>query len=198
MNERLGIMENQQRLRESATRNLTPAARHQAFPALFAKPSPDAPPTAAVAAQLAGMTLQLAARTKELAEIEAQIAAKKRELRDLGARVAFKLAPEIIHIQEAFCGLLRDAGYLIEGRLYTFNDLVCRSNHTPHVEPRHVCIDLARRITTPTLVSIAKAFGYRDHTSVKHALQQAPGFLAGNPMLAEVHAKVLALFQAQQ
>jgi hypothetical protein len=160
-------------------------------------PKGESPPTiAGVSARLAAMTLQITAKTKEIADLDVRIADKKRELHALGDRR--KVPTTIIEVQETFCGVLRDGGYLIEDRPYTFNDLVCRTNRPPHTEARHICMDLVRRLTMATLASIASSFGYSDHTTVRYALARARVYMAANPMLADVHAKVLAHFEGQK
>lgn len=196
-NEPLGLYEElaANRVKYAARAYIPPHDRLERKLATVPPKAESLPTVAGVSARLAALVLQVTAKSKELADIEARIADKKRELRDLGER---RPGPAILHIQETFCGLLRDAGYIIEGRPYTFNDLVCRTNKTPHVEPRHICMDLVRRLTMATLAAIGRSFNYSDHTSVRHALSRAPVYMAANPMLADVHAKVLAHFEAKQ
>lgn len=164
------------------------------------QPKPAMPQSAtyAATARLAELNKQIGEREAELDALKVKIAAKRRELTGLNAKLIVKHGPQIIDVQEEFCRLVCEAGYEIEKRPYTFNDLVCKSNQHPHVEPRHICMDLVRRICAATLADIARAFNYRDHTSAKYALCRAPVHMAAVPMLAEVHAKVLAHFEAKQ
>lgn len=192
MNEPLGIVEERRAVAAKYARfaYVAPQDRIVSKPAVAVASSE----RYAASARLAELRQQIAAREKELAAFDVQIAAKKHQLAGLIRRVTLKRGPQILEVQEAFVRLVRESGYEIEGRPYTFNDLVCRSNQDPHVPPRHVCMDLARQLTMETLADIARGFGYTDHTSVKHALGRAAAHMEKLPMLADVHAKILAQF----
>lgn len=183
--------------RVSAADRARIAGRSTPPPAAPVKTAPQ-PTLAAVSARLAALTIKVTEKETALAELDALIALRKRQLGRMAGKADVERGPGIIDVQRVFCDRLRGAGYMVEGRPYSFNDLICRTNHTPHVEPRHVCIDLVRRLTTQTLITIATAFSYGDHTAVKYALGKTPHYLANRPMLANVHAKVLAHFGAQK
>jgi len=60
------------------------------------------------------------------------------------------------------------------------------------VEPRHICMYLARELTSLTLQEIGGYFGGRDHSTVVHAVQAATNRRAGNPQFNELIESLLA------
>ncbi len=104
----------------------------------------------------------------------------------------------IAAVQHVFLGLLRAAGYQIEGQPYGLMEMRCERRSRLHSWPRQVCMDLVRRLTPASYPAIGQAFGGKDHTTVMCAIKRTPHHLATNPLLAEAHAKVLALFEAQK
>jgi hypothetical protein len=207
MNENLGIMEEQQRLRESATRNLTPAARHQAFPALFAKPMPANDPAAEVA-RLTVANETLRAKNRRLEKEKAGLADLLRVA--MGDRPAATPAapppppsapsPAIRDVQDAFCKAFNAAGGQAGfDEPYTIEHLQSERRSAVLARPRHVCMALCRTICVgQSLPSIGRAFGHKDHTSVMHGVRRAVVHRAADPVLAAVHAKVLAAFEAKK
>ncbi len=206
MNERLGLMEDQQRLRESATRNLTPAARHQAFPALFAKPIPSANILAEADAKIKRLTAQVAVLRSTVRTLEAE----KRNLADrlalaLLARSAASLAGEplfraatIAEVQSIFCKAFNDLGGSVDGRAYTVGDLTSPSRRREMAWPRMACMSAAKIICGgKSLPMIGRAFGNRDHTTVMHALKAVPLHMEEMPMLKVAHGAVIEHFRVR-
>lgn len=111
----------------------------------------------------------------------------------------------IAAVQWVFLDELWSAGYRVgKTRRFMRDDLVCKARARCYSWPRHVCIDLVRRIcpgpvdgrvSTP---AIGRVFGSMDHSSVLHALKQAPKHLAEWPVLAVVHAKVRVHFEEKK
>jgi hypothetical protein len=107
-------------------------------------------------------------------------------------------------VQAAFLDALWDAGYRLKTRRYTREDLACKARSRIYSWPRHVCIHLVRNIVPGPIKgcmsypTIGRAFGRMDHTSVMHAMWQTPSHLIEWPVLADVHAKVLAAFKVPQ
>jgi hypothetical protein len=142
------------------------------------------------------------ARMKErLEELYRLIAEKDERIRSLESQI-LPSAPNpmrpatIEDVQQAFCDLLWDEGYALAGRRLSINDLKAHYRGRPHAWPRHVCMDLASRICRQSSTDLGRAFGGRDHTSVLNAFRRVPHHLAEWPVLAAVHAKVLAAFEA--
>lgn len=101
-------------------------------------------------------------------------------------------------VQRVFLDVLRAADYEIEGQHYGRNEMISYRRSRPHSWPRQVCMDLVRRLTPASYPAIGKAFGGKDHTTVMCAIKRTPHHLAESPLLAEVHAKVLSIFEAKQ
>lgn len=111
--------------------------------------------------------------------------------------------PTIAEVQAAFCVAFAEAGGDVErGQPYTMKHLKSARRPRQISWPRHVCMDLVRRIVPGPVngrvsaPAIGKAFGGFDHTSVMHAVWRAPHHLAQDPALAAAHARVLAQFGA--
>lgn len=72
----------------------------------------------------------------------------------------------------------------LDVRLGEISDVVCRHYHVSEIdlrsrrrtkdmiEPRHVALFLARKLTTFSLPDIAKYYGDRDHTTILHAVRK--------------------------
>lgn len=99
--------------------------------------------------------------------------------------------PSIASVQRVFLKILHDAGY----RRLTIGDLMSTYRGRPYSWPRQICIALARRLCLASTTTLGKAFGNRDHTTVMHALRVADKHMAEWPILAAVHAQVLAAFE---
>lgn len=174
MNENLGIYEALQARRVKFARFIAPPNRTL----------PPAPPTAAASSPFVPAVPP--PKPKPLPVIPAE----PLELVHAG--------PSIAQVQRAFCDAMAEAGYTIESRPYGMRDLLSplRPNRISH--PRHVCIDLISRICRVSSTAIGKQFFNLDHTSVLHAFKRTPHHLARDPLLAAVHAQVLAHFEAKQ
>lgn len=104
-------------------------------------------------------------------------------------------------IQGVFLDALWKAGYRLGKRRYMRTDLVCKARSYVYCYPRHVCMDLVRKLCPEAAQStplIGRHFGNMDHTTVLYALKQVPSRLVEWPVLAVAHAHVLAHFEAKQ
>lgn len=101
-------------------------------------------------------------------------------------------------VQQVFLAHLTEADYRIDGQPYGLMELKCERRSRAYSWPRQVCMDLVRRLCPASLPKIGKAFGGKDHTTVMCAVKRTPHHLAEDPLLAGIHAKVLAHFEAQK
>lgn len=197
-NEDRGDMERQQRLRESAIRNLSPGARHQAFPHLFAMPLPRGDDDHATVARLtrenAVLLDKVARLTRERNDLSAQLAAStKAACYDTNGRNA-----KIAKVQNAFCEELAEIGYSVNRAPYTRDRMLNDQRSREMSWPRHVCMDLVRRLCPDSsLPEIGRMF-HRDHTACLHGIRRTPEHLATDPVLEAVHTRVMARFGAVQ
>jgi hypothetical protein len=111
----------------------------------------------------------------------------------------------VASVQHAFLNALWESGYRLKvsassaySRCYQRQDLVCKARRRDISWPRHVCMDLVRRICRVSYPKIGREFGRRDHTTVMHAIWTAPAHMVVWPVLADVHARVLAEFEVKQ
>ncbi len=132
-----------------------------------------------------------------VAALSEQLAAKELEVQELSAQIFPRQSVTIAQAQQAFLDLLWDAGYRVEGRRYELNDMIGPRRARAWSWPRHVCIGLVSRICRVSTPTIGRAFGGLDHTSVMFAIRRAPYRIVDRPILGDVHAKMLALFDAR-
>jgi hypothetical protein len=100
-------------------------------------------------------------------------------------------------IQKLFCAELAAADYTKGGPAYTIETLKSPRRSRPVAWPRQVCVALVRHLCQwASLPRIGHAFGGRDHTTVMHSCARAPAIMEADPILRDVHAKVLAAFEA--
>jgi hypothetical protein len=129
----------------------------------------------------------------EIASLRARLGHAYRQL-DLEATIT---RHAIEDIQKLFCAELGAADYMRGGRPYTIEDLKSPRRSRHMASPRQVCVALVRHLCQwASLPKIGHAFGGRDHTTVMHSCARAPAILEADPILRDVHAKVLAAFEA--
>jgi hypothetical protein len=138
----------------------------------------------------------LKAAQTEIASLRTQNAHLRKKL---GLSEAGPISSKIIAISEVqvrFCSELSAAGFKVEGKPLTVDDL--KSHHRPrHLAwPRQVCVALVRDLCRwASMPMIGRAFGRRDHTTVHHAVTRAPEIMNANTVLREAHARTLAAFE---
>lgn len=193
MNESLGIADSLQARRESLVSRLSPMARHQAFPRLYARPLP--PPSSEK--DLARLQGEKDALLKENGELRDTIAALQAQLTTptvlMARRIAERKNAPTDVITAFLCEInaLRDDG----DDEWTMAHLTSARRARPFAMPRHVCIWLVRQLCTQvSLPSIGKHFGNRDHTSCMHACVRAPHWLLIDPKMKLVADAVLLRF----
>jgi hypothetical protein len=193
MNEPIGIYAEQTAKRASLVARLSPQARHQAFPRIYARPLP--PPTNGK--ELADLQRANAGLLKEVAELRDTIAALQAQLTTptvlMARRIAERKNAPADVITAFLCEInaLRDDG----DPEWTVAHLTSARRARPYAMPRHVCIWLVRQLCTQvSLPNIGKHFGNRDHTSCMHACVRAPHWLLIDPKMKLVADAVLLRF----
>ena len=191
--ERLGIVDEMVERRESIAARLSPSARRQAFPTIYAMPVPR------------DQTIMVDKSPKLLAEIEnlkgrvAELNAENARLRDmLDAKAGLppsSASVPIVDVMSRFCDAMNAAGLQVGDEKWSLALLKTSRRAHPISHPRHVCMWLVRTICgEPSFPVIGHAFGGKDHTTVMHAMGRAPSWLAADPSLLKVATDVLRSF----
>lgn len=188
--ERLGIVDELRERREASVSRLSPAARHQAFPALYARPSP----REATAEDGSSLWMR-----EKIVELKAKLASEKKEVARLNRVIANmgKPVPEFSlpkAVMAKFCEAMSAAGMLVEDRPWDLRDLKCPTRSKQYAHPRHVCAWLVKRVCRTTSTTQLGHLFCRDHTSMMFALRRAPHILHENEALRAVAVAVLATF----
>jgi hypothetical protein len=190
--ERLGIVDDLVERRESIAASLSPSARHQAFPTIYARPVP-------VGEKRGEQVPKLSA---EIAKLKGQITTLQEEnarLRTLqGARFEDPLEPvtiPIVAVMHKFCDAMNEAGLTVGDEKWSLELLRSARRAHPISHPRHVCMWLVRTVCSqPSFPKIGHAFGGMDHTSVMNGLKKTPAHLSRYPALLKIAAEVMRSF----
>jgi chromosomal replication initiation ATPase DnaA len=195
VNEPIGIYAEQTAKREALVSRLSPQARHQAFPRLYARPLP--PRATADQAALDRIQREKDALIREVANLRDTVAALQAQLTTPTVLMARRIAErknapaDVITAFLLEINALRDAG---EDQ-WTIAHLTSARRARSFAMPRHVCIWLVRQLCTQvSLPTIGKHFGNRDHTSCMHACVRAPHWLLIDPKMKLVADAVLLRF----
>jgi hypothetical protein len=186
--ERLGIADEFRQRRESIAARLSPVARHQAFPGVYARPG-----------DKIKAAIKPAPLRKEIERLKAEIECLKSENIRLAAERAVEVSdkpePTIAAVMDAFCLQMNAAGFSVGDELWSA--IMLKSPRRARVlsHPRHVCMWLVRTLcSSPSFPVIARNFGGRDHTSALYAIKHAPTLLNERPDLLAVATAVLRSF----
>tara|TARA_R110000823_G_C15784323_1_gene485450 strand:+ start:152 stop:769 length:618 start_codon:yes stop_codon:yes gene_type:complete len=172
---------------------MSPTARHQAFPTVYARPVPRE------ATKIADPTLPLRG---EIALLREELAAQKREngrlailLRELSRPMSQRIEPPTREVMEEFCRAMNAAGRNVGGQPWSDFWLTTKRRHRPVSHPRQVCMWLVREICpSPSFPMIARSFNMTDHTSIMYGCKQAIGIMDGDPGVRHVAMSVLRKF----
>lgn len=195
MNEVLGIADSLQARREALVSRLSPAARHAAFPRLYARPMPPMP--AMDKTTIERLQREKDGLLKEVGELRDTIAALQAQLTTPTVLMARRIAERKNAPADVITSFLLEINALRdEGEPeWTIGHLTSARRARPFAMPRHVCIWLVRQLCTQvSLPSIGKHFGNRDHTSCMHACVRAPHWLLIDPKMKLVADAVLLRF----
>ena len=174
----IGIVRDLQERRESVVANLSPAAKHRAFPKVYARPLP--PPLAVDHAGIARLQREKDELVKENSALRATITTLQSHLTTSTFLIAQKIAErknDPDHVIAAFL-IEFNARHEHGDEPWTLNHLKSARRSRSYSMPRHVCMWLVRQLCTQiSLPQIGKRFGNRDHTSAMHACARAPHWL---------------------
>lgn len=138
---------------------------------------------------------------EEGAIVKAEIAAMVVRMSELKfpwlATLTEKFIADVTRLQAVFCEVYNEIEPDAKASL-TISRLKKRDRTKTVAWARSVCVLLCRQILGGSEPNIARLFGYADHTSARHAFDNAPRYMIAVPVLAEVHARVLARYEAQQ
>lgn len=186
MNEPIGIYAEQTAKREALVARLSPAARHQAFPGIYRRPTGEATET------------QLDPVSKALREENRMLRAENVRLRaKLAAKVGIAAvgAPTMEAVIFCFIRTLAETEYSTETGRITLADLQSNRKSRPYSRPRHVAMWCVRKICRyASLPMIAREFAKSDHTVVKHGCTRIQKKIDSDPFWRDIATKVLAAF----
>jgi hypothetical protein len=179
---------------------MSPAALHRIDPVRFAKPLPRTDEMAKLQADVAKMRRQISVLrsenerlTKHASTLEARLAAPP-------AIPAF-IPTKTIRMADVigfFAETLKAENYVVNGRPWSLDSLVCKLRSRSYVIPRHICIWLIRMTCPQTsLLAISETLKL-DHTSVLHAMKRAPAWIAEDPFWERMAKTVLDHFRGEQ
>ena len=138
---------------------------------------------------------------EEGAIVKAEIAAMVARVSEMTfpwlATLTEKFIADVTRLQAVFCEVYNEIEPDAKSPL-TISRLKTRDRSKPIAWARSVCVLLCRQILGGSEPNIARLFGYADHTSARHSIDNAPRYMRAEPVLAEVHARVLARYEAQQ
>lgn len=194
----IGIVSEQTAKRASAIARLSPAAKHQAFPGLYAKPVPMPTTADGFAVERQELTNEINRLKASLASAQLELSALKTLLPPPPPPTPPRPAPTIGEVMEAFCRALQTMGHTIEGYAFTVGHIQSPRRARTLTAPRHVAMWLVRGICKQcSLPTIGKHFGHRDHTSIMHGCERAPMWMEQQPILKAAASIVLASFESK-
>ena len=188
--------------RESLVANLSPAAKHAAFPKLYAKPVPLPTDEAMFRSSIATLEREKASLIRVNAQLRDTIANLRGQIESLAASAGDRIpqrrnAPRAVI--DAFLNALNAIRAGQGAKPSSFDDLVSPRRSRYYTAPRHVCMWLVRQLCTHySLPMIGKVFGNRDHTTAMHACARAPFWVLVDPALKTAADAVLAKFDAPE
>lgn len=186
--------------RESLVERLSPAARHRAFPTIYARPLPK-PDTAA---ELVREVARLMADNRRLTEanraLRNQVTAMSVDLERVKpvGDIPGSIEPKSLTVAEVlnvFIDALASAGFLVDGRPLAVADITSPRKARRLTPPRHVAMWLCYSlIKGSSLPKIGHQFGGRDHSTIFYGTNKAAEWMEESPLLRATALAVLAHF----
>lgn len=199
----IGIVEALQAKREAVVSHLSAAARHAAFPGVYARPLPVPSEAANLREEVGRLQKLLRAAQSEIARMKETTEYQSGELaRYLNAEERSKVLP--VPRNPTAPNVIRqfliefNAQAIVDGRDgLLMGDLTGPRRNMACAQPRQVAMWLCHKLCRNTsLPMIGHAFGGKDHTTVLHARDRAPRILTLRPDLATVAERVISHFEA--
>lgn len=198
----IGLYAEQLAKREGAVARLSPAARHQAFPKLYAQPLPRSDTSAELKEELLRLCADNRRLTEENRILRGQIAAAMAEVDKLHTMaLPANITPRRVTCGEvlaAYVKALEAAGYQVNGMPYTIENITSprrmRGEAWPRLVAMWLCVKLCRGAT---MAVIGHTFGGRDHTTILSGRRRAEPIMDAMPVLRAAALSVLATFEAK-
>lgn len=205
--ERLGIAIDLAQKREAVASRLSPAARHRAFPTVYARPLPalnknekQEEENTRLKARVATLTAKVAELVKENqaltlrnGQLAQQCAGMNIEPPQAGEFVRRRPIVEVI---EAFCQILNSYGFRVDEELWTVDHMRCDRRSRNLARPRQVCMWVCIKVCShASLPALGHAFGGRDHTTIMNGRDKAPDVMHEAPLLAQVARETMDRFR---
>ena len=201
-NEALGIVEALQAKREAVVSGLSQAAKHAAFPTVYARPAPTMSEAQKLRRELYRVQGALDETRADNARLQTMVKElhveleKHRRPEDAVERVP--RSATIANVQKQFLVEYNELS-VIDGREpLTLADLIGPRRGFALAHPRQVCMWLCAKLCKEnSLPRIGRAFGGKDHTTVMHAKRVAPDRMQSRPDLNLIAFRVIAHFEAR-
>ena len=199
----LGIVEALQEKRAAMVANLSPEARHAAFPTVYARPAPAASDEETLREKLRETQKALDESRAHNGCLQKTVKTLQDELAqyvEAAARVSIKQrAASIDSVQRQFLAEYNALAAAEKRDPLTNSGLLGSRRSRTFAWPRQVCMWLCCKICEgKSLPTIGLAFGGRDHTTCMHAKRRAPEIMQARPDLNLVALRVIAHFEALQ
>lgn len=201
----LGIANDLQARRASLVARLSPAARHQAFPKIYAKPMPSTDEIVALRQKVRTLTdenVSLRTRVGSLEEAVLRLT-EAESAREKKAEELPVTPPSVSHsfgdVIGAFLEALASVSYTIQGGTVTLEHLRGPQRSHEFVRPKQVAAWLARKLCLRySYPMLAREFRYRDHSTLCHSFSRAPDVMEREPRLKAAAQLVISRFEGEQ
>lgn len=188
--ELLGIPQELAEKREAIASKLSPMARRQAFPGIYATPVPReatvvADPTPPLKAEIAALKAEILALKQENDRLLVLSSKPKADAEE----------PTIKEVVDAFCDEMNARELFVGDERWSMS--LIRSPRRSHTvsRPRQVCMWLVRTLCSrPSYPVIGQFFGGKDHTTIMHGMKKTPSVLEARPEMLDVATTVLRSF----
>lgn len=202
--EPIGEVARLQARRAAVVANLSPAAKHQAFPRLYAQPAPKLSEAQKLRRELhrtQGTLDEVRAENVRLRETVKGLQVELERFSGAAER-ASKVVPRVATIAAVQRQFLAEYNALsaVDGREpLAHADLIGPRRGYALAHPRQICMWLCVKLCKEnSLPRIGRAFGGKDHTTVMHAKRVAAQRMLSRPDLNLIALRVLAHFEVSQ
>ena len=195
----LGIALDLATKREAVASRLSPAARHQAFPTVYARPVPPPADRKNLQAKIRKLEGQLDEAKVTIQKLTADNETLRRIIESPRVESTARRCASAKDVMTAFCESLNRNGFRVDEELWTLEHMQCARRSRILARPRQVCmwtvVQICRHLSLPM---IGHAFGGRDHTTVMHGRNGAAEIMREMPALAIVAREVIDQFSSAE